>query len=371
MAFDFPATPSIGSTYVVGGITYVFDGVAWNAASAPSGKTAEARNRFTNPAMWISQENQSTPGSNSGYYAADQWALVLITAGTITLSRPIERTPGGSVYRLRATVVTADTSIATNDIVMINQPIEGVNVADFHWGSAAAQQVVLRIGCRGPAGTYTATIRSGASPWKSFNANFTISAGEAMQDIARYFVIPAEAVGTTWPTEAVLGMIFSLVLMSGTQWQGPNNAWADGNFTGTAQTSNFMATVGNSFDLFDVGLHRDPDKTGIAPPWQLPAYDDELRHCQRYWYLSQNPNETIGNRWGGAGQGGMDFGTIIFPAPMRAIPTAAIVVNPTYQNCSALAFAQGNVTGCCLRGTVTASGAYRVVNGEFSFNARM
>ena len=37
------------------------------------------------------------------------------------------------------------------------------------------------------------------------------------------------------------------------------------------------------FELFDVGMYADPDSTGVAPPFVLPSYDDDLMACQRYY----------------------------------------------------------------------------------------
>ena len=47
-----------------------------------------------------------------------------------------------------------------------------------------------------------------------------------------------------------------------------------------------MAATNNTFELFDVGLYLDADSVGVPPKWELPAYDDELERCQRYYQYS-------------------------------------------------------------------------------------
>jgi hypothetical protein len=44
-----------------------------------------------------------------------------------------------------------------------------------------------------------------------------------------------------------------------------------------------MATGSATFDVADVGLYVDPLNIGAAPSWELPAWDADLRACQRYY----------------------------------------------------------------------------------------
>lgn len=254
-------------------------------------RTADKRNILYNPDMAISQENGVNVLTTNGAYAADGWQFVFsgITAGTVNFRQVGATTPQGSATRVRATVVTADATVNAGDILFLAQNIEGNRLFDLRWGNAwashilGASQAVAKIGVRGPAGTYTLCLRSAATPFRVYNANFTISAGEAMTDVYRTFVIPPDAIGTTFSYGVALGLSFHVVLMSGTTWQAPNNAWANGNLLGTSTTSNFMAVAGQTFDLFDCQFHPDPFATGIVPEWERPDVGDSLITCRRYW----------------------------------------------------------------------------------------
>ena len=140
--------------------------------------TAETRNRIVNGAMQVSQENGNTAGATQTYYAVDQFMMQHNMTCTFTLQRVQVVTPNGSVNRLRGTVTVADASLAASDIAYLAQPIEGIRVADFGYGTAAAQQSILRFGFKGPAGTYSIAIPNSGST-RTYLANFTVSAGQA------------------------------------------------------------------------------------------------------------------------------------------------------------------------------------------------
>ena len=240
--------------------------------------TAETRNRVVNPNFAISQENGNTAGTAGGYYAADQWQTFYTTsAGTFTSQRVQSVTPNGSKDRLRITITVADASLAAGEFLQIVQYIEGSRVADFRYGGSSARQSILRFGLKAPAGTYAVAIRNSASN-RSYVALFTVSA--ANTDTEYSLVIPGDTSGT-WLTDTGIGMSLSITLACGSTYQG-TTGWQAGNFLGTSAVTNGMATGGNVFELYDVGLYLD-DSTGIAPDWEAPDEARELAACKRYW----------------------------------------------------------------------------------------
>jgi hypothetical protein len=71
-----------------------------------------------------------------------------------------------------------------------------------------------------------------------------------------------------------------------------------------------LLTVGNTFELFDVGLYLDPNATGVPPPWQMPDEAEELAACQRYW-VSLYVYVPLP----------ADSYSVAMPSTMRAVPT--------------------------------------------------
>lgn len=250
---------------------------------ALSVQTAQTRSRIVNGAMQISQENSANAGTTTGFFAADQWNSVLLTTGAISLGRVGARTPNGSNVRLRLTVTTADTSLTGGEVAAIQHRIEGSRVVDFAWGAAGARQVLLRFGFRGPAGTYSVAFRNGGGGGgRSYVANFTISAGQANADTEQVLIVPGDTTGT-WPADATLGLELTFTFACGPNGVGAASVWQAGAQVATAANTNGMATAGNVFELFDVGLYLDPDATGLPPKWQMPDDAQELKACQRYY----------------------------------------------------------------------------------------
>jgi len=274
--FDFPSNPVDGQIY--GG--YIYQGGVWLQNGAGLVPTAEARNRVVNGAMQISQEIGNTAGTGSNNYYADQWQSTFTVTGTFTGQRVQVLTPNGSQDRLRMTITAGDVSLAATDFLLWKQDIEGIRIADFKWGTAAARQVVLRFGFKGPAGTYSTSLLNDAGA-RSYIVNFTISAGQANTDTEQVFVIPGDTTGT-WPTGTGRGMILDITLACGSNYIGVPG-WQAGGLYGTSANTNGAATNGSVFEIFDVGLYLDRQATGLPPPWQMPDYAAELLACQRYW----------------------------------------------------------------------------------------
>ena len=255
--------------------------------NASPARTAESRNRVINGAMQISQEWGNTAGGPTGamsFYAADQWQGNNVTTGTCTFQRVQVVTPKGSKDRLRLTVNTADTSLGAGEYQQITQTIEGLRVADFQYGTASAKQMVLRFGFKALAGTYSISICNSPAN-RSYIANFTIAVGQANADTEQVIIIPGDTTGT-WATDTGAGLSVRVVIAAGSTYQG-TAGWNAGNFLGTAANTNGLATAGNVFELYDVGLYLDPNNTGKAPEWTLPDYAQELAACQRYWARMQ------------------------------------------------------------------------------------
>jgi hypothetical protein len=70
--------------------------------------------------------------------------------------------------------------------------------------------------------------------------------------------------------------------MAGTNFQTAAGAWSSSNVLATANQFNFMGTVGNVFELFDVNLVEG----SFAVPFVLPDFISELILCQRYFEKS-------------------------------------------------------------------------------------
>jgi hypothetical protein len=284
----------------------------------PDPPTAQAQNRIVNGAMQHSQENGDTASasavSNSGYYPADQWPAFWSTSGTCNAGRYSDsaafmQTP----YRVQVNVITTTPSPAAGNYLQLCQMIEGQNVADLKWGTAAAKPVVMRFTALATAGTYTLMLKNSASD-RTYLANFTVAATAVAQTFT--IAIPGDTSGT-WLTSNGIGVLIGFGLITGTTFGGgTNNAWNAGNKIQASGASNLGATANNYFAVSDVGFYLDPDNTGLAPKWEMPDYAEELQACQRYY-----AKDIIMLFSGNVTNAGGYYALTPHPVTMRATPT--------------------------------------------------
>jgi hypothetical protein len=270
------------------------------------------KNYILNGAMMVSQENGTASSSTSGYYPVDQFFAFNSFSGVLNAAQVTSTTPSGSPNRIRLTVGTADTSVAASDNGGIIQSIEGYRLADLLFGTASAQTVVLRFGVKAPAGTYCVAFRNNGNT-RSYVAEYTISAGEANTDVVKSVVVPGDLAGT-WLSNNGIGMQTAWCIMGGTTYQTTAGSWVSGNYISSPNQVNFMATVGNVFELFDVGLYEG----SIAPDFHVPDFASELALCRRY-FIPIAPSTFFG---GGTLRTGGTAGYGFIPStPMRVTPT--------------------------------------------------
>jgi len=373
VAFDFPNSPSEGTVFApTGGPVYVYTGGVWKMQGSGQVVTAEARNRIVNPAMQISQENGDTRSGAAGVFCADQWGALFSTAtSSIGHQRMAVTTPRGSTYRYSTDCVTAKPALAATDYWLIRHSIEGIRTADFLWGTASARQAVLRFGFRGPAGTYVINLRSGPTPaTRSYSAAFTVTTSNVDQEFV--LVIPGDTAGT-WVTDTAMSMFVDILLAAGSTVQSAVPGWQAGNVQGLAGMSNGMATAGNTFHLYDVGLYLDPNATGVPPPWQMPDEAQELAACMRYYEIG-------GATWDGFTAGLNVLWGVVLPfkvskriAPAMSASNAAATNFSAAINFGALGGAVGShgSYGAKIFHQVTVANVQGGYNDNWVANARM
>jgi len=359
MPYDIPAAGFICECYYDG-----TDMILINPAEYAN-RTAESYNRVLNGGILISQENGVTALTTSAAYTVDQFRGQWNSTGTFTHQFVQVTTPNGSRSRLRLTVNTADTSVTTTDLLGFTTQIEGVRIQDFLWGTASAKQAIFRFGIKAPAGTYSVAFRNALTATRTYVANYTITAGQANTNTEQIIIIPGDVTGT-WTIDNNMGMEIWFTFATGPTYQAPSTGWNAGNYVGTSATSNGMGTAGNVFELFDIGLYRDPQNTGVPPRWQMVDYQQELAACQRYWCTRMYH---IRSRGAAASQYHED--TIWFPVPMRVQPSATIISAPSRSNLSVLNLDMSGNESCRIESACTTQGDFYALYEVASFNARM
>jgi len=246
-------------------------------SSINSGPVSGARNRIINGDMRIDQRNAvTTLSSNIPAFTVDRWQASHNSTGAIQVAKSGDY-PSTFSSSLLYDVTTADTSIAAGEYAQIVQPVEGFNVSDLSWGSASAQYVTLSFWVKSTTiGTYCASLRNKVTD-RSYVAEYSVSSANTWEK--KIITIPGDTSGT-WDTDNTTGIFVSFTFATGTTYQTTANAWAAGNFIGTSNQVNLLASATNEIRI--TGVQLEPGT--VATPFERRSYGAELALCQRYYY---------------------------------------------------------------------------------------
>jgi len=276
---------------------------------------ATYKNYIFNGAMLSSIENGSTVSAVSGYYMVDGFSGIQGHAGSVNQAQVTSTTPSGSRNRIRFTVATADASVAAGDFSFIACNLEGSDVAELRLGDSQAKTVTIQFGCKAPAGTYHVALRNSALS-RSYQEPFTITGGEANTDVIKSVTIALDQSGTWLYGEGVVGLRIAWTLMAGTTFHGTASVWAAGSLLASSSQFNFLGTVGNIFELFDVSLTIG----SIAPAFALPDPTFNKVKCQRYAEAA----DLAFNSVSGALTGRSFTWTLLFKVSKAIVPTMTL-----------------------------------------------
>ncbi|MGP4725555.1 hypothetical protein ACSV5S_12835 [Agrobacterium deltaense] len=273
------------------------EAVAQAAATSASTK-ASRRNRHLNPGFQVSQERAAgtVVDVSSPMYIFDGVTFGATGGGTVSCLKSGKRTPGGSPFRARGVVSVADAALAAADIYNFNFPIEGVDVADFEFGTANARPFTWRAVVNLPAGNWGVSFCNQAAT-RSYVKMFTVLPAEAGNDKLISLTVPGDTVGTWIKDETGVGVWCRLAVAFGSNFVAAQEGiWSAGNFCGTAAQTNGIAERLNAFEVADIGFYMG----SVLPEWELPEYKDVLRACRRlYRVVGANVYSTGHGSYGG------------------------------------------------------------------------
>jgi hypothetical protein len=321
------------------------------------------RNRIINGNMAIDQRNAGvsvTPAD--GAYTLDRWSAGLTQASKFSVQQNAGAISGpiGFPNYLGATSLSAYTVLA-GDTFRIIQPIEGVNFADFGWGSASASPVTLSFWVRSNLiGTFGGSLRNSAST-RSYPFTYTITAASTWEQ--KTVVIAGDTSGTWIGATNGIGVNLSFSLGAGSTFSGTAGAWAGANYLSATGAVSLVGT--NAATLYVTGVQL--EKGLVSTPFEVRSYGTELALCQRYFEKSFSIDtapangasstalltEVNSSRIYSSGLSANDGSTIPFKVQKRATPTITLY---------------GNSSGQWLLTTNAGTGQAIVGLGDFGFS---
>ena len=282
------------------------------------------RNRIINGDMRLDQRLAGTASGNNPTYYVDRWRFDSSGAVVVRGQQSSSIVPASFNFSSSSTIITADASMSGGDYLILIQPIEGYNVADFLYGTSLAKSATLSFWIRTDvAGTYSGSLRNSAAN-RSYVFTYTIDAVDTWEQ--KKITISGDTSGTWLSTNGV-GIYLQFCFGVGTTLSTSSvNSWVSGNFIGsTSQTNNLIGTAGNQYFLTGVQL----EEGEVATPFERRFFPVELQLCQRYYEKSYNLGTAAGatttvGRFFGSRQSGTFVAFVIFKTRKRAAPTMTI-----------------------------------------------
>jgi hypothetical protein len=286
-------------TIAISGTTGITLDGQFNSASSMGFK-----NRIINGAMVIDQRNAGasvTPASSA--YTLDRWQAVLNVASKFSVQQS-STTATGFSKSLVATSTSAY-SIGASEYCLLQQGIEGFNIADLGWGTANAQTITLSFQVRSSlTGTFGGVLAN-SNFSRCYPFTYTISSANTFE--SKTVTIAGDTSGT-WDSTNGAGILVNFSLGSGSTVSGTAGAWAGTLYTSATGATSVVGTSGATFYITGVQL----EKGSTATTFDYRPYGTELGLCLRYYQaytVLVNPNITW-TSW-------------TYVAPMRANPTVS------------------------------------------------
>ena len=282
----------------------------------PSVSNMAGRNRIINGAMTIDQRNAGAAVTASGSYAVDRFVTFNTTDGAFS-SQQDSSAPVGFVKSLKTTVTTSDSSLTTNQSLILFQKVEGYNFADFGWGTANAKTVTLSFWVRSSlTGTFGGSLRnSGAT--RSYPFTYTITVADTWEQ--KSITVAGDTTGT-WETDNGVGVIVYWGLGVGPDRSATAGAWASGGYFSATGATSVVGTSGATFYITGVQLEAGSVATPFCPAGG-GSYGAELALCQRYYFNYPSGGSAHYGIFLNAYTSTRGFANIFTPVYMRASPT--------------------------------------------------
>lgn len=276
------------------------------------------KNRLINGAQIIDQRNAgaSVAVSNATLtYITDRWGVYENCSGAFSWQQ-VSDAPSNFINSLKCTVTTANSSPSNGDLVLMRQPIEGLNVADLGWGTASAKTVTLSFWVKSSLTGQFGGSFSNSDVTRSYPFSYTISAANTWEQ--KTITVAGDTTGTWLKTNGI-GVYVFFDMGCGSTILGTAGAWAGADYRGATGDTKLIATLSATWQVTGVQLEVGSQATSF----DFRSYGTELALCQRYYYRLKTATA-----YGTAGSGraySTSNGQAVMMAPvsMRAAPSAS------------------------------------------------
>ena len=273
------------------------------------------RNRIINGDMRIDQRNNGaalTNDASGAQFPVDRFLMYGAVVSKFTAQRNAGAIspPVGYTNYLGATSSSAY-AVGAGENFRFEHRIEGLNVADFGFGTANATAFTVSFWVRSSlTGTFGGAVANGAFT-RSYP--FTFSIVSANTWVQKTVTVAGDTSGT-WLTTNGTGLRLIFSLGSGSTYSGAAGVWASTAYTSATGATSVVGTSGATFYITGVQLEAGT----VASPFERRDYGRELMMCQRYYETG-----TPGQFYNYTGTSTTIGVSTFFAVTKRATPTIA------------------------------------------------
>ena len=288
------------------------------AALIGSQSSLANRNMIINGNMQVAQRSTSVAVTASGFHTCDRWGIALSSDGRFTMSQESITDLEGFGKALKLDCTTADTSIASNELLLLYQKFEGQFVQKMQKGFSSAKPVTVSFYVKGNANaTYVAELLDQDNSNRHINKTFSVTTSWSRVSLT----FPGDTTGKL-DSDNASSLRLNIWLHGGSDYTGGTLQTSWGSIVG----ANRAAGITSFFDstdreFFITGVQMELGE--VATPFETIPFGDNLARCQRYYYVhSDGDNKPLGT--GVAEAAAAPSWTMDFPTSMRTAPSILV-----------------------------------------------
>jgi len=277
------------------------------------------KNRIINGAMVIDQRNAGasvTPTVSA--YSVDRWVFNISQASKFSFQQNAGSvTPPVGFTKYLGVTSLSNYSVLSTDNFVLNQWIEGYNIADLGWGTANAKTVTLSFQVYSSlTGTFGGSLQGyNGSTWRSYPFNYSIPVANTWTTIS--VTVAGDTTAFAYSTTNSYGINVSFSLGAGSTYSGTANAFTASQISQPTGSVSIVGTSGATFYITGVQLEQNT----VASNFDFRPYGTELALCQRYYEIRSLASGTLFGT--GYALGTSAAGIVIPAVAKRATPSTS------------------------------------------------
>jgi hypothetical protein len=243
------------------------------------------RNVIINGAMNVAQRGTSETGvgGSNGYFTVDRWQFANVdTDGRYTVTQD-SSAPAGFANSTKLDCTTADTSVASTELIKFRQKIEGQNLQGFAKGTSDAKPFAVSFYVKGNASATYACELLDQDNDRQITKLFSVTTDWTRVELT----FPADTTGT-FDDDNAQSMQIQFVLHSGSAYTSGtlnSDAWAATSATERyGGISSFVDSTDRTFFITGIQMEVGQNPT----TFEHEPFDVTLQKCHRYFFKNSS-----------------------------------------------------------------------------------